>query len=418
MAEALGFRSLPRPFRRLTLPLFAVLLFLFDRGRFVLLLGLFRHYRRLGRSARDVVRDTRPDLVVVAEDALYDYASIVHQAWRKGVPTVVVPYTIATAAEPAEAILHDPAFVEAYSLDTWPGRLVARLLPHWVYTYNGRAMLRYPVALAIVYEALGLAPRRPWLFNDGRSVALAAESEHMAELYRREGLSASYVVLTGALYDDVAAAVDRRRAEAQAELLAELGLPGRRAIALCALPPRMELERRPGCEFTSYEQIVETMLRPLLELPDTSVVVSLHPTLRAPELRYVEEWGARVSARSIADLIARSDLYVAVISATIRSAISGGIPVINFDVFRYGYRDYDAAAGVVSVQEAAQYREVVRRFGQDPAYAEELRRAQRQAAPRWGFRDGRSGEALLGLFRHVTDKGTAEGFVATRGRQG
>ena len=413
-AEACGFRGLPRPLRPLALPLFTLLFYLSGDWRLRTLVSLFDHYRRLGRSARETLALTGPDLVVVPEDALYDYASIVGKAARKGIPTVVVPYTIATAAEPAEAITHDPGFAEGYSLQHWSGRLVARLLPHWVYTYRGEPMLRYPACLVIVYEALGLAPRRPWVFNDGFSVALAAESEHMAALYRQEGLSTSYVVLTGALYDDVAAKARSQGAAARAELLEELGLSPRGTIALCALPPKMELERRLGCEFTSHEQIVETMLRPLLDLPDCAVVVSLHPTLRLADLRYLEAHGARISTRGIADLIARCDLYVAVISATIRIAIADGVPVVNYDVFRYGYHDYEAAEGVVTVQDRADYIEVIRRFGDEPLFREELRRRQQRVAARWGFRDGRSGAALLGLFRHLIACGSPRAYVSPR----
>ena len=41
-----------------------------------------------------------------------------------------------------------------------------------------------------------------------------------------------------------------------------------------------------------------------------------------------------------ASLVAISDMYVASVSSTIRWAILAGIPVINYDVYQYGYEDF------------------------------------------------------------------------------
>jgi hypothetical protein len=407
-------RGLPPRLRPLAMFGFMALYLLLDRNRLINLVSRLNGYRARNRSARATLDLLAPDLIVTAEDSLYDYASFIAEGWKRGTPTVVVPYTISTAAEPAETILGLPDLHTEYTLETWPAWLVARLFPEWVHVYRGHTLLRLSPALVLVLEHLHLAPPRPWLFNSGYSVALAAESEHMADLYVREGLDPEYVVLTGALYDDAAAAVAGRRAEQRRALGQETGL-ARRDLVVCALPPRMEIDRRAGCEFASHEEIVECMLAPLVSLPDTGVVVSLHPSLRAADLRYVERWGARISTWNVADLIACADLFVASISATIRIAISGGVPVVNFDVFRYGYRDYDDAPGVVTVTTRAEYAEVMEKI-RDAAYVEALRRAQQEVAPRWGFRDGRSGQAVLDLFKHVIAHKTPRGYLSPHGR--
>lgn len=409
-------RGLPPRLRPLAIFGFMGLYLLLDRNRLVNLISVLRGYQARNRSARETLARLAPDLITVAEDSLYDYASFMAEGWWSGIPTVVVPYTISTAAEPAETILGSPDLHTDYTLETWPARLVARLFPQWVFEYRGHRLLRLSPTLVLVLEYLRMAPPRPWLFNSGYSVALAAESEHMVELYVREGLDPSYVVLTGALYDDAAAAVSVQRTDRRHDLLREAGLPSRRTIVLCALPPRMEIDCRAGCEFTSHEEIVECMLAPLFSIPDAAVIVSLHPTLRAADLRYLERWGARISTWNVADLVACSDLFVASISATIRMAISSGVPVVNFDVFRYGYRDYDAAPGVVTVTTRAEYAETMDRARTDPAYVASLRREQASVAPRWGFRDGRSGRAVLDLFRHVVVHKTPAGYVSPHGR--
>jgi hypothetical protein len=418
IARLTGFRwhGLPRPLRPLAIYAFMALFLIVDRVRLINTTSLLAGYRARNRSAGADLEKLRPDLIVIAEDSLYDYASFIAEGWWRGIPTVVVPYTISTAAEPAETILGSPELHTDYALETWPARLVARLFPEWVYVYNGHTLLRLPPELVLVLEHLRLAPPRPWLFNSGYSVALAAESEHMADLYLREGLDPEYVVLTGALYDDSAAAVAARRAEKRRQLLQEAGLPARRTVVVCALPPRMEIDRRAGCEFATHEEIVEFMLAPLAALPDTSVVVSLHPTLKIADMRYVEGGSVRISTWDVADLIACADLFVASISATIRMAIASGVPVVNFDVFRYGYRDYEEAPGVVTMATRSAYTETMRRIRSDPAYLEGLRAGQGRVAARWGFRDGRSGQAVLELFKHVIAHKSPRGYRSPHGR--
>ena len=410
-------RGVPRRLRPLALFFFMGLYSLFDRKGLRNLASVLRGYRGRNRSARATLDLLEPDLIVAAEDSLYDYASLIAEGWWRGTPTVVVPYTISTAAEPAETILGSAELRTDYTLETWPARLVARLFPEWVHVYKGHTLLRLSPTLALVLEHLRMAPPRPWLFNSGYSVALAAESEHMADLYLREGLDPEYVVLTGALYDDDAATVAAHRADKRGALLQETGLPPRPRLVVCALPPRMEIDRRAGCEFATHEEIVEFMLAPLLSLPDTSVVVSLHPTLKLDDMRYVERWGARIATWNVADLISCADLFVASISATIRIAIAGGVPVVNFDVFRYGYRDYAGVPGVVTVDTRADYVATVETIRSRPEYLEGLRRGQEGAAARWGFRDGRSGQAILDLFNHVIAHQTARGYTSPHGRQ-
>ena len=57
--------------------------------------------------------------------------------------------------------------------------------------------------------------------------------------------------------------------------------------------------------------------------------------------------GIRTTMIDTARLVALSDLYLAFGSATIRWAISCGVPALNYDVFHYDYDDYKTVGGVV-----------------------------------------------------------------------
>ena len=75
-----------------------------------------------------------------------------------------------------------------------------------------------------------------------------------------------------------------------------------------------------------------------------------------------------------------------------------GIPVVNYDVYRYDYEDYKGIPGVIAVQEKAAYAGAVDRLARDPREYARYRGAQEAFAAREMRLDGRAGERLLALF--------------------
>ena len=88
---------------------------------------------------------------------------------------------------------------------------------------------------------------------------------------------------------------------------------------------------------------------------------------------------------------------VASISATIRWAIACGIPVINYDTYRYRYADYESAAGVVDVEVLVEFRAMMKRFVEDETFAADLKERQRSVMNYWGQLDDGTGRRLSAL---------------------
>ena len=112
----------------------------------------------------------------------------------------------------------------------------------------------------------------------------------------------------------------------------------------------------------------------------------------------------RFTWQPTAELIPLCDLYVASISATIRWAISCGIPVVNYDTYRYRYGDYDKAAGVIQTETLADFRAHLTRFVNDPSYAADLVERQRSAMQCWGTASDKMPERFAGLVLQVIDE--------------
>jgi hypothetical protein len=349
--------------------------------------------------ARKVMAREQPVCLMLGADDL-DTAPLIKAAHERGVPAVVVPFSIANALEPAETLFNDPV----YSLTSRLNRVAAALYPRWVYEHRGRKMVRLPASQLLATEWWGLGAPLPWQYNSGAADALAVENPFMKSYYVREGIPAEKLVVTGTLADDVLADNSRDSATRRAELYSELGLPPGRRMILCALPDDRFALSGSQAEFNSYPEALEFVLKTLVALPGCNVIVRLHPRVNYEAHRFIEQWGVKITERDTASLVPLCDLYVTSISATIRWAIACGIPVINYDLYRLHFTDYADARGVIAIEDRGAFAAASHRLILDPAYFADVRARQQADASRWGRLDGQSGSRLLEFLDTIIDR--------------
>ena len=307
-------------------------------ANFIRLIRAVHVLARTIRGARKYLKVHGFELLVLAEDnAAYSSAEWIEAGHSLGIPSVIVPFTVANAIEPAQALLNNPA----HRVSGLCGKLVAALYPNWIYEHGGRRLVRLPPPRALARQWLGLAPPLPWIINSGKADAIAVESEFMLDYYRREGLPEGQLVLCGALYDDILAdqlanAVARRQ-----QLHGRLGLDPGRKLVLCAMPPDQLAVAGDRCDFRRYRELVKFWAETLAQLRGCNVVVRAHPRTRLEEIEFIRPLGLTIVEDDTASLVPLCDIYVASVSATIRWAIACGKPVVNYDVYRYRYVDYD-----------------------------------------------------------------------------
>lgn len=366
----------------------------------VRLIGEFDAVRNAKSAGRALVDSREPDLFVFAEEnGAYDEFGppmMIRIGRLRGVASLVVPYTIADASEIAEQLFPWP--------NQWvrgiPGRMAACLAPEWTIEHRGRRLLRLPAEKVIARHVTGTGSSRPWSFYAGEADAMAVESQQMLDYWRDEGVPEHILSLTGALYDDVLARGLERRGSGRRELERELGLAPDRPLVLCAIPPAAPL--RIPKPFLDYAAVVRFWARTLLEAyPNANVVFRLHPSGSREEFRENAPAGACLSDRDTAALVPLADLYVASISATIRWAIACGVPVLNYDVYQFGYRDYDSAPGVVTVDSAEDFRREVALLAPGGPKLTETAARQKSVAGRWGNLDGKAAERMLKLINRI-----------------
>lgn len=355
--------------------------------------------------ARLLMRRSTPDLVVLCEDNVEGVSALVVKAAHEAAAAVaIIPNTIATATEPAEAYWSNPD----HALDRWSNRLVASLYPNWVHAHKKRALLRLPAASVLAVEWLGLAPPLPWQINSGAADAIVVESTAIKRYFGKAGLPPTKLRLTGTLSTDRLAEGLAEAERRHARLCEQLDLVPGRPIVLSALPPNQLDVRAANCDFDCYDDLVRFWVETLAQSDGWNVVLNLHPRSHAGPVRHFEGPHVRITQAPVIDQIPLCDLFVASVSATIRWAIACSKPVLNFDVYRYGYDDYAGLEGVVTLNDRHAFAREARRMLAEPDHLASLARRQASAAADWGQLDGRSGARLLRLFDELTAAGRAE----------
>lgn len=357
---------------------------------------------RLYRALPALLQQHRIEMLVVPEDNFFlNTHFFIDAAHRTAAPAVIVPFTIANSLEWVESLSSNPECRVRWPLSL----LLARAFPNWTYQHKGQTLIM-PAEEILMNEYLGLTPPRPWLMNSGFADALTAEGPYMADYYRRAGIDPARIAVTGSVADDEIHAALSGADQRKSRLYSELDLPRGNPMLLISVPPnQLDGDGRPQCEFRTYETLLRRMLEAACGCAGWNVVLSLHPRIHPPLVEFIREFPCRVAEGDIASLVPLCDLFVASASATIRLAISAGRPVVNYDVFRYRYTDYERVPGVRRVEDFQAFQDEVRTLTRDPARLEALTRAQRRFAAEQALADGRSGERLLALFDRLTAKG-------------
>ena len=76
--------------------------------------------------------------------------------------------------------------------------------------------------------------------------------------------------------------------------------------------------------------------------------------------------------------------------------------MINYDVYRYRYTDYTGLAGVLAVEEQADFKSNLERLTEDHEFLLEKKLAQESIAGSWGIFDGNVSRRMIALLDDYT----------------
>ncbi|HAT1962815.1 TPA: hypothetical protein I9768_002888 [Legionella pneumophila] len=336
--------------------------------------------------------ENRIQLIVLPEHNLFYFTQLlVYQGRKYQIPAIIVPFTIANTIEWSEAFYNEPS----RALSSIPNKIFARAFPHWVNHYKNRSLL-LPVELILLHEMFGITPKNTWLLNSGDIDFLASESEAMKNYYISAGIEEEQIRVTGALYNDELFFRLQKAEDFRDQLYEKLNMQPGKPMLLCALPPNQCFGRMDLIEFGSYEEIVRFILSKLSQYDkDYNIIVNLHPRIVLDTVSYISDYPVKIYTGNIAEIIPLSSIFVASCSATIRMAISCGIPVVNYDLYHYNYDDYQNIKGVLTMNSKFEFSSILNKLITESGFFEIIKTAQLSDSEKWGVLDGKSGENLL-----------------------
>jgi hypothetical protein len=365
---------------------------------YVISFSLFGFYRA---RARSVIKRNDPDIIVLFEDNIGNFTHFIGAAAASSsIPYVVLPITIPNPREAASFFRSS----RKHAVVGMFAPVVAGWWPQWTYNLDGHCMFRLPVADIIAMRCLSVDSAKPWILNSGAAVAICVESAATRAIYQRFGLDQHRLMTIGGVADDTLFEVGTQREERRRALMETLGLDPNRGLLVVAFPPnQFGAPSKIGFEYASFADLVDGWLQALIPLAgQINIVLRAHPRLSPDELAPFERIGCRVFAGRTEELVPLADVFAASISATIRWALALGIPVINYDCYRYRYDDYRGAQGMVLVEDQRTFASVLQEICCDQAAYRRLRALQELDRGNWGCIDGQFTTRFLALLKSVS----------------
>jgi hypothetical protein len=355
---------------------------------------LWRIYKSYGVVFDSMLAQRGYHAIVVPEDIVGPFwPQLVKTGLRHRIPTIILPYTLANQEEAFKSLRGVP------DVQTSGNRLAAMIYPRWRLRRDGADIVRMPAGHIFVHEWMRLAPPDPWMMNSGRARMICVDSQASFDYFRRAGIPAKRLQVTGSASQDQLAAVLQDKPDGLRQLRDELGLAGDKPLLLLSGCPNQLAGWVPHCEFADMPAVAAHLgeaLRPLAA--HYHLVVRPHPN-------YVEfgdlmrPHGVHTSLRPTAQLVPLADVFIAFASATIRWAAGCGIPVVNYDIFHYGYSDFAANKGVATVSEPDEFIALVGQMVPGSAAFQEAHARSQSDAAYWSVMDGRGLQRIEDVLR-------------------
>lgn len=346
------------------------------------------------RKIRQIVARLGPHAIVLPEDVVGLITPLVIKAGhRRNIPSVIVPYTIANQQEAFRSLQHNPNYHQSH----WANRLVGWMFPRWMMKQDNLTLVRLPAPYILGHQLTSTSPPNPWMMNSGFANAIAVENDAMLDYYLGSGLPRSKMHVLGAIYDDYLANFKLNKAVELSALRAELGIVGTLPLFVVGGCPDQSTSCPAGFEFNDIADFARRLadaLQPLKERYE--ILMRPHPNF-TQMADVMAAHGIHTTTIDTARLVALSDIYLAFGSATIRWAISCGVPALNYDVFHYDYEDYKKVGGVVHIETFHQLRRTFSELLSNPAMVSRLEDDIAVSSKRWGNLDGKSTQRIAGL---------------------
>ena len=340
----------------------------------------------------------RPNIVAVSEFNVERDSSYFALLRKKYNFEVVAVYggAVSGPQEILRAYEQNPDF----QIRSWHQKLFGLLNKEWIVPAKPYSISRLPVTEAICRKILCISPPLPCVVNSGAPWILCS-CEYIKNLFIQQGIPADSILPVGSFELDDLFYHSMQGEKSRKDKEQDYDSAPSKWTVLVGLPSN--LERLSGLEFSSYEKILDCMLGPLLANPSFHVIASPHPSLEKDKIDYARALGCTVIEKPAAMLLGEADLFVAVVSSTIFLALAAGVPVVNFDVYKFRYTMYDFAKACLTVNTAHEYSQAIDKLGKEDEFVA-LKKTAIAEKNIFGNCDGKSKENIVRLLSEFANE--------------
>ncbi len=359
-------------------------------------LGRLKYFIREKNIAKNIINKYKCKLLVLGGDNIGHNTDIFIKVFKAyGLKSIIFAGWMASPLEAYEANKYNKRLhINANLLN----KLFAKINNNLVYGDDDYKILRWSVYEYILKHIFGTIPTKPWVLHSGDADLIIAESVAMRNYMIKEGLNSIKIDIAGTIHHDSMSKIIKNKNKALDELYEKYILNKNLKICLVALPPDLLYGYgRPECEFKDYIELVEIFLGEIVKLNSYNIIVSIHPSSSNKELSEVSFLNdVVITEKDITELIPLCDIFIASVSSTIQWAICCSKPVINYDVYKYKYTDYNDVKGVIYTDNKIGYKEILNKFQEEEFY-ERISTLQYEEAKNWGKLDGKSIDRILDI---------------------
>lgn len=355
-------------------------------------------YKMNNRQFCELLTKHQINLIILPEDIVGQVTPVLIKAGHDNkIPSMILPYTICNQSEAFQSLKERNELSIHSKLIN---KVLGILFKSWVMKDEHHAVLRLPAEHVLGHLLIKSSPPDPWMMNSGYANVIAIENEQMFQYYRKSGIPATKMKITGACYDDNLAGYYLDKENQRAKLYEELNIQSEKPLFLIGGFPNQLVGNPPGFDFKDAEDAVNFITECIDRFKnDYELVFRPHPNYLDLSKLFAKK-NILVTKIDTVQLVAVSDVYLAFASATIRWAISCGVPTINYDMFYYDFSDYKHVKGVLNVCTQDEFKSAIQSMS-DPKEYLNLKNHLEVEKTQWGNLDGQSIHRINSLVKEL-----------------
>ena len=348
--------------------------------------------------AKRYFKKAKPDILVLCQETGRIEYNVTKAAHKQNIPVLSLPTGTWDPSSRGTTYFND----KSRQVKGVLRKFVAHFFPKWTYTYQGRKLLHTGPNYILSATLLGKTPKDPWYFNSGWVDLVGVDSQAMFDFYAANKIPPEKMKIIGSAQSQSLFIPSEEKVDRRKSLAKEYDLKADRPILYCALP--LEYPDTKGTAvFTSHEECIENIIKPLLNLKYAQVIFGLHPRNKNKSIKTLEMHDIPIHRGSLSYFLPLVDGYIASISITIRWAIMLGLPVVNFDVYGFKYATFDAISSVHTVYTLEDYIKNVNLLD-NPSELEKWQLNAQKHQEYWGKPDGMFKDRLIDLLHELAQQ--------------